>query len=82
MLNNTISLLVVCLLVFGVSVGIAVATPPDDSPDPEKKQSYNRKRGDMFIMYYGYRRGFYGRSSRGGSVGNRSFSGGGLRGGK
>ncbi len=80
MLNNTITLLVVCFLIFAGTVGIAFATSPDDSPDSNRKQTYNRKGGDMYIMYYGYRG--YGRSSRGGSVGNRSFAGGGLRGGK
>ncbi len=81
MLNNTVTLLIVCFLVLAGTVGIALAASPDDSPDSTKKQTYNRKGGDMYIMYYGYRRGI-GRTSRGGSVGNRSFSGGGLRGGK
>ncbi len=82
MLNNTITLLIVCFLVLACTVGMAFAASPDDSPDSTKKQTYNRKGGDMYIMYYGYRGGAFGRTSRGGSVGNRSFSGGGLRGGK
>ncbi len=82
MLNNTVTLLIVCFLVFAGTFGIAFAASPDDSPDSAQKKTYNRKGGDMYIMYYGYRRGAFGRTSRGGSVGNRSFSGGGLRGGK
>lgn len=81
MLKRNIGLLTISLIIFVGSVAIA-AIPTDNAPENDKDtRRLTRKNGDMIIFYHG-RRGYVGRSMRGGSVGNRSYRGGGLRGGK
>ena len=53
---------------------------PSDCITQGESVNCHRKGGDMLI--YTHRRGFYGRSGRLESRGNRSFHGGGARGGK
>jgi len=56
------------------------STYPSDCLQKGDNVNCRRKGGDMFI--YTHRRGFYGHSGRLESRGNRSFHGGGARGGK
>lgn len=82
MLKRHIGLLVISLVIFVGSVAVA-AIPTDNALDNDGDQTRRttRKGGDMIIIYHG-RRGYMGRSMRGGSLGTRSYRGGGLRGGK
>ncbi len=82
MIRKNLSLIVFTLLIFGSAIAIA-AIPFDSAPsnDDDNARNITRKNGDMIIFYSG-RRGYYGRSHRTGSLGTRSYRGGGLRGGK
>lgn len=66
-------------LVVVITLAIALAVPFDDSPAPGKDRTFTRKNGDMAVFWYGRSATPHGRL---GSVGNRSFQGGGLHGGK
>ncbi len=73
------SLTIACVAVFAVFMIAAFADGPDDSPDPKKERTVTRKGGDFFLLWGGSSRV---RSNRMESLGNRSFRGGGVRGGK
>ncbi|RAL21799.1 hypothetical protein DL240_13180 [Lujinxingia litoralis] len=88
MLKHLLVLGVFCVLVFGAFTALAFVFSPDNSPPVDHENDLVRTRNDQRIVYYG-RAGYYGvgrpglhRSGRLGSVGNRSFRGGGLHGGK
>lgn len=66
-------------VVLALTFAVAYAIPFDDSPEPGKDRVFTRKQGDMAVYWYG--RSVTPRA-RLGSVGNRSFQGGGLHGGK
>lgn len=79
MLKYNVSLLIGCgVLFFGT---IAAATfHYDGAPDRHTDGTETRKNGDMVVMYHG---GTYrALSARRGSALNRTYMGGGLRGGK
>lgn len=78
--GHAIGLGLLCGLLFLFIAAIAVAANPDDSPPTDNEREYTRRHRDMHVVYYG--RHAYPRSGRLGSVGNRSFRGGGLHGGK
>ena len=81
MLKRNLGLIIFSLVIFIGAIAIA-AIPTDNAPDnKDETQRMTRKNGDMIVVYHG-RRGFIGRSHRRGSLGTRSFQGGGLRGGK
>lgn len=81
MLKRNLGLIAISLVIFVGAVAVA-AVPTDNAPDNERDTGQiSRKNGDMIIFYHG-RRGYMGRSMRGGSLGTRSYRGGGLRGGK
>jgi hypothetical protein len=82
MLKRNLGLVALSAFILVGAVAFA-AIPADNAPDPDKQDSQrmSRKNGDMVIFYHG-RRGYVGRSLRRGSIGTRSYRGGGLRGGK
>lgn len=89
MLKYNLRLVIVSAIVAAGSVVVA-AIPTDGAPSREQDTQQARKDGDMMVHYYGrsYRSsaaravGYRALSSRRGGVNNRSYTGGGLRGGK
>lgn len=78
--KKLIVLVMLCSLGFAVTAGLAFAFAPDDSPRSSEASKLHRKDGDMFVYWGGTRS--WRRSLRADSVGNRTFRGGGLHGGK
>ncbi len=70
----------VCVVILVAFIGVSYAIGPDDSPDPHSDRQIQRKSGDMHVIWSG--RTYRSRTIRPGSVGNRTFRGGGLHGGK
>ncbi len=79
MLKYNLALIAGSLVLFGSAVAVA-SFQFDGAPDRNTDSQSTRKNGDMVIFYHG--RSYRALSSRRGSVSNRSFRGGGLRGGK
>lgn len=79
MLKHNLSLLIGCGVLFVGSIA-AASFHYDGAPSRNSDQTETRKSGDMVILYHG---GTYrALSARRGSAINRSYVGGGLRGGK
>lgn len=79
MLKHNLALIAGSLVLFGSTLAVA-AIDFDSTPDPNEDRQIRRKSGDMFVYYNG--RGYRSLSTRRGSLGNRTFRGGGLHGGK
>jgi len=84
LLKNNILLAIYCGLLFTAFSVAALAIGPNDSPDPDSDTQTTRKSGDLWILYSGrsYGSRYRSNSMKLGSVGNRSFQGGGVHGGK
>ncbi len=78
MLKHNLSLFAAAAVIFTATVAVA-AYDFDGTPDPDEEREYTRKSGDQYV-YYGGRH--YRTVGRTGSLGRRSFRGGGLHGGK
>ena len=79
MLKYNLSLLAGSAVLFAASIA-AASFHYDGAPDRDEDKRVTAKNGDMIIFYHG--RSYRSMSSRRGGAFNRSYRGGGLRGGK
>lgn len=79
MLKYNMALLIGSATLFTAAIAMA-SIETDGAPPRDENRTYTRKSGDMVIFYNG--RGYRSLSTRRGSLHNRSYRGGGLRGGK
>ena len=79
MLKYNMGLLIGCGVLFAGTLA-ASAFQYDGAPDRNTDTNTTRKNGDMLVFYHGRR--YRSMSTRRGSIRNRTFTGGGLRGGK
>lgn len=83
MLKYNAGLLIGSIVLFTGTLAFA-SFQYDGAPSPDEPSQSTRKGGDMRVSYYGHRRmnRAIRRSSRQGSMHNRTYRGGGLHGGK